>query len=352
MLPDQKVIMELNFYHPNPEHFAEICRRFFRDVSYNYPLARRKVSIPALLNYTGYPLAENQFCFRHKGHGRALWSFVNEDGDWFFKCLDAGCGLKGDVIEMWYQMVSLSGSAPHHCWDKSCACGDLLARAESGLIDLSVNELESRQEAEYPPRQRGDDVWSRRLEEKIKQSGVASFAQSKALPSKGVALSIGQAVKQLFPEDGYLLVTPRTDWQSCNIDRRDAWLSSRYREACQCSFISSNYLSRPEMRCSFAGMTGVKRRWMIIEGDEGTLEEQFCIHKQLAKSGHLACLLYSGGKSLHGWYAVDDWSEEQRYELFATAIDLGIRDINTWRICQPVRLPAAGTRRISASRRY
>ena len=86
-------------------------------------------------------------------------------------------------------------------------------------------------------------------------------------------------------------------------------------------------------------MAGVKRRWMIIEGDEGTLEEQFWIHEQLAKSGDLACLIYSGGKSLHGWYAVDAWSEAQRYQLFATAIDLGIRDINSWRICQPVRLP-------------
>ena len=325
------------FYHPNPERFAQICRSFFRYVSYNYPQARREVSIPALFNYTGYPLVENQFCFQHQGHGRALWSFVNARGEWFFKCMDAQCGLKGDVVEMWYQMVRLSGLAPHQSWDKACACGDLLARAGAGMIDLSVSELASRRDAQYPPRP--GDVWLARLEDKVKHSGPAIFEHSGALPRRSVQISIRQAVKKLFPEDGYLLITPRVDWQSCNIDTRDEWLSRRYREACQCSFISSNYLSRADLNCSYEGMAGVKRRWMIIEGDEGTLAEQFWIHQQLAKSGHLACLFYSGGKSLHGWYAAEDWSDAQRYELFAKAIDLGIRDINTWRICQPVRWP-------------
>ena len=36
---------------------------------------------------------------------------------------------------------------------------------------------------------------------------------------------------------------------------------------------------------------------------------------------------------------LNDWTDEQRFKLFAKAIECGIRDINTWRICQPVRLP-------------
>ena len=73
----------MEFYHPNPERFAEICQRIFPYMAYNYPLARRTVPIPALLNYMGYPLATNQFCFRHKGHGRALWTFRNEHDELF-----------------------------------------------------------------------------------------------------------------------------------------------------------------------------------------------------------------------------------------------------------------------------
>ena len=57
------------------------------------------------------------------------------------------------------------------------------------------------------------------------------------------------------------------------------------------------------------------------------------------EQGNLGCVVYSGGKSLHGWSLVEGWSDEQRYNQFSEAIDLGIRDINTWRICQPVRLP-------------
>ena len=117
------------FYHPKPERFAEICQRIFPYTRFDYQLAQRTVSIPALLNYTGYPLAANQYCFRHKGNGgRSLWTYQNESGEWFFRCKDSECGIKGDVVEMWYLMVSLSGFAPP-CWNKEQACGDLLARA-------------------------------------------------------------------------------------------------------------------------------------------------------------------------------------------------------------------------------
>ena len=97
---------------------------------------------------------------------------------------------------------------------------------------------------------------------------------------------------RLFPDDGLLLITPKVEWQSCNIFMRDEWLSSRYREACQCSYMSSNYLSRADMNCSYAGMEGIERRWMIIEGDKGTLEQQLWIHQELnSEYGNLGCLL-------------------------------------------------------------
>ena len=55
--------------------------------------------------------------------------------------MDSACGIKGDVVGMWYLMVRLSGFAPP-CWNMDQACGDLMTRAERGMIDLSVTELE------------------------------------------------------------------------------------------------------------------------------------------------------------------------------------------------------------------
>ena len=211
-------------YHPNPERFAEISQRIFPYIASNYGLARRTVSIPALLNYADYPLATNQFCFRHGGHGRALWIFRNEDDEWFFKCVDSQCGIKGDVVGMWYLMVKLSGFAPP-AWNMDQACGDLMTRAERGMIDLSITELEdARLSARYPR----PDEWYSRLEAKVKSAGLPVFQDEASLPRHGVQISIRQAVTAMFPDDGLLLITPKPKWQSRNIFMRDEWLSSRY----------------------------------------------------------------------------------------------------------------------------
>ena len=80
---------------------------------------------------------------------------------------------------------------------------------------------------------------------------------------------------------------------------RDYWLANYEKfELWNYSYISSNYLSRNDANCSLRGMEGIARRWLVIEGDLGTLEQQFWIHKQLdAQYSNLGCLLYSGGKS-------------------------------------------------------
>jgi hypothetical protein len=108
----------------------------------------------------------------------------------------------------------------------------------------------------------------------------------------------------------------------------------------QSSFISSSYLTRSDVKCSYDAFE--KRRWLVIEGDTGTREQQFWIHRRLAKRfGNLGCVCYSGGKSLHGWFFVEGWTEEECFELYAEAMKLGINDLNTWKVCQPVRLPNA-----------
>jgi hypothetical protein len=159
---------------------------------------------------------------------------------------------------------------------------------------------------------------------------LQSFNHELRLP-ESVRISVRQAMLGLFPSDGYLFLTPKKEWQKYNIAKRDYWLENHRRfKLWKYSWCASNYLSRADRRCSYDGMEGIARRWMIIEGDEGSLEQQFWIHKQLdQRYGNLGCLVYSSGKSLHGWYFVEGWSEEECFELFAQAIDLGIRDINS-----------------------
>ncbi len=92
------------------------------------------------------------------------------------------------------------------------------------------------------------------------------------------------------------------------------------------------------------------RRWLVIEFDSGTLDEQACLHWYLAEAAEamgwprLALVVSSGGKSLHGWYGLCG-EEEHSKAMMEYAVLLGA-DHSTWVRCQPVRLPA-GLRRMT-----
>ena len=159
-------------------------------------------------------------------------------------------------------------------------------------------------------------------------------------------MSAKEAIIGLFPDDGFLMVTPKRGWH--DIKTRNEWLRDYSRTkppVCERSFISSNYLSRADANCSYDGMAGIERRWLVIEDDKRTLEQQLWIHTELSRRhDNLACVCYSGGKSLHGWYRVAGWSEQECYDLYVEAINLGVSDCRTFLICQPVRLPSGWNR--------
>lgn len=62
----------------------------------------------------------------------------------------------------------------------------------------------------------------------------------------------------------------------------------------------------------------------------------------LSKFKHLAMVVHSGGKSLHGWFACAGESEENLRSFMQEAVRLGA-DKATWNPCQAVRMPG-GTR--------
>jgi hypothetical protein len=85
------------------------------------------------------------------------------------------------------------------------------------------------------------------------------------------------------------------------------------------------------------------RRWLVVEFDSGTIDEQAQLHWALAQCSEscgwpkLALVVHSGGKSLHGWYGpVSD--EDQAGDFFCHARTLGA-DPSTWTACQLIRMP-------------
>lgn len=84
------------------------------------------------------------------------------------------------------------------------------------------------------------------------------------------------------------------------------------------------------------------RRYLIIENDAATKEEQAKILTHLSGLLPLALVVDSGGKSLHGWFWTADVSEPDIRLFMEYAVHLGA-DPHTWVRCQWVRMPG-GTR--------
>lgn len=85
------------------------------------------------------------------------------------------------------------------------------------------------------------------------------------------------------------------------------------------------------------------RRFLVIEGDGTTKDQQAAILLHLAeKAPHLALVVDSGGKSLHGWFYCAGVSDEKLAPFFRHACALGA-DTGLWTRSQFVRMPD-GTR--------
>ena len=84
------------------------------------------------------------------------------------------------------------------------------------------------------------------------------------------------------------------------------------------------------------------RRFLVIEQDMGSVDEQSAILIHLAKRAPLALAVHSGSKSIHGWFFAAGQPEERLRAFMRYAVSLGA-DQATWTRSQFVRMPG-GTR--------
>lgn len=84
------------------------------------------------------------------------------------------------------------------------------------------------------------------------------------------------------------------------------------------------------------------RRFLVVEQDGGTTDEQGAVLLHLAERAPLAVAVHSGSKSIHGWFYCVGQSEEKLRRFMQYAVSLGA-DHATWTRSQFVRMPD-GTR--------
>lgn len=81
-----------------------------------------------------------------------------------------------------------------------------------------------------------------------------------------------------------------------------------------------------------------KRRFLVIEQESGTIDEQAVLLLHLASRAPLALAVHSGSKSIHGWFYCLGQPEEKLHSFVRYAVSLGACT-STWCRSQFVRMP-------------
>jgi hypothetical protein len=80
------------------------------------------------------------------------------------------------------------------------------------------------------------------------------------------------------------------------------------------------------------------RRFLVVEFDSGTLDEHAALLWHLAETAPLTLAVFSGRKSLHGWFFCQGQDEGELKEFMRRVVQLGA-DPATWKPEQLVRMP-------------
>ena len=151
-------------------------------------------------------------------------------------------------------------------------------------------------------------------------------------------------IDALFPADS--LICAGEDNDSAHTRRRDEWRG----ELGNMQYIvpspmtatqGTNLQGAISKRC--LNNTG-PRRFLIIESDHGTADEQAAVLLHLAATAPLALALHSGGKSIHGWFYAAGQPEPLLRRFMQRAVRLGA-DYHTFTRCQLVRMPQGRNRK-------
>jgi len=165
-------------------------------------------------------------------------------------------------------------------------------------------------------------------------------AHSPLFDSAPLSLSAAEAIDRVFP--GNPLISAAADTRSAQTQPREAW---RGKEAAL-QFVVANPMAaetglnqsgRVSSRC--LDNATKSRIYQVIEFDRGSLSEQAAILSSLSTGiTPLVLVVWSGSKSLHGWFRVQNLSEYAKLRFFRHAVFLGA-DPSLWDPSKLVRMP-------------
>jgi hypothetical protein len=169
-------------------------------------------------------------------------------------------------------------------------------------------------------------------------TGVLDLWESSPLPMQIGKSRADEVIDCLFPGNPLLCVGQTN--HVFRTQRRENWRGrlDAYSLIVPSPMTSETGLTKNGREsCHTLDNTG-PRRFLIIEADRGSLDEQAAVIGHLASYAPLAAVVFSGSKSLHGWFACQRASEDTLLRFMRYAVSLGA-DKRMWLRSQFCRMP-------------
>ena len=183
------------------------------------------------------------------------------------------------------------------------------------------------------------------LVEEIVRSGgsLGALAEGSPIPNPET-LPTGKAIDRLLPQDALLCFGRALD--ESYTARRERFSGREHTFPLvvpnTMSALTGHTKANPTGRPSSRTLENTGPRLnQVIEFDQGSLDEQASLLLHLRKIGPtLRAAVFSGNRSVHGWFDVEHWTEPevQRFQRYAAALGA---DRATFTKCQFVRTPNA-----------
>ena len=146
----------------------------------------------------------------------------------------------------------------------------------------------------------------------------------------------GEALQQLFEGDPLLCIGLSS--REFATKPRTLWNPSRYQFIVPSPMSDKWGETQAGKRSQHTLSNTGPRHYLVVEFDEGSHDSHASVIQHLAFHAPLCMAVDSGGKSIHAWFDVREWSEAATRKFFQLACQLGA-DPATWTKSQFVRMP-------------
>jgi hypothetical protein len=222
---------------------------------------------------------------------------------------------------------------------RAATAGEPISRGE---IERAVDRSRSCAWQPGQPSQRVASAWPKLNQDKRNivsvRGGLADLWERSPIRLDGDGSHTEEIVDALFPGDP-LLCAGRSQ-SLFSTESRNEW---RGKLSSLAVIVPSPMTARAgktqddKLSAHALSITG-PRRFLVIEQDNGSIDEQAAVLMHLSRFAPLALAVHSGGKSIHGWFVCGDGCEQTFRKFMEYAVQLGA-DPATWTRSQFVRMP-------------